>query len=222
MIGLAWISLAALVLVIVLSCTTSSIQVGTALAFAWVIGIYVAPFWGRDFTINLIMAGFPTDLFLTLVGVTYCWPARSGTLDRVVRWALQGCRGNKGLMPIVFFGLSLSVASIGAGNIAAAALIGPLAMWVADRAGISPFLMTLMVAHGCVAAPFHPSLLPGIIANRLMAGGGEMGFRGRTTCTTCWPTRLSQAWVILPLAAGDSSASVMMIRQPTARATLPT
>ena len=43
----------------------------------------------------------------------------------------------------MFFGLSLGIASIGAGNIATAALIAPLAMAVADRAKISPLLMTL-------------------------------------------------------------------------------
>src|SRR5437868_3500931 len=98
MIGLAWISLAALVLVIVLSCTTSVNPGFVALALAWVIGVYVAPFWGQEFTIPKIMAGFPTDLFLTLVGVTLLFTlARdNGTLDQVVQVALRGCRGNKG------------------------------------------------------------------------------------------------------------------------------
>ena len=56
-----------------------------------------------------MLAGFPTDLFLTLVGVTLLFTlARgNGTLDRVVRVAVRGCRGNAGLIPIVFFGLSL-------------------------------------------------------------------------------------------------------------------
>ena len=124
------------------------------------------------------MAGFPTDLFLTLVGVTLLFTlARgNGTLDQVVRTALRGCRGNAGLIPIVFFGLSLGIASIGAGNIAAAALIAPLAMAVADRAKISPFLMMLMVAHGCVAGALSPIAPTGIIANGLMARMGMSGF----------------------------------------------
>jgi di/tricarboxylate transporter len=178
MIDLAWISLAALLLVIVLSCTTSVNPGFVALALAWVIGVYVAPFWGRRFTVGEVMAGFPTDLFLTLVGVTLLFTlARdNGTLDQVVRTALQGCRGNVGLIPVVFFGLSLSIASIGAGNIAAAALVAPLAMAVADRAKISPFLMTVMVAHGCVAGALSPIAPTGIIANGLMARMGMPGF----------------------------------------------
>lgn len=179
MIDLAWISLAALVLVIVLSCTTSVNPGFVALALAWVIGVYVAPIWHRQFTINQILAGFPTDLFLTLVGVTLLFTlARdNGTLDRVVRMTLHGCRGNKGFMPIAFFALSLTVASIGAGNIAAAALIAPLAMSVADRAGIPFFLMTLMVAHGCIAGALSPIAPTGIIANDLMAKMGMSGFQ---------------------------------------------
>jgi Na+/H+ antiporter NhaD/arsenite permease-like protein len=182
MIELAWISLAALVLVVVLSCTTAVNPGFVSLALAWVIGIYLAPLWGQRFTTGEVMAGFPTELFLTLVGVTLLFTlARgNGTLDQVVRTALRACRGNAGLIPIVFFGLSLGIASIGAGNIAAAALIAPLAMAVADRARISPLLMTLMVGHGCIAGALSPIAPTGIIANGLMARMGMSGFERQT------------------------------------------
>ncbi len=178
MIDLAWISVAALILVIVLSCTTSVNPGFVALALAWFIGIYVAPVWGKSFTASEILGGFPTDLFLTLVGVTHLFTlARgNGTLDHVVRVALRATRGNPGLIPVVFFGLSLGIAAIGAGNIAAAALVAPLAMAVAETAGISPFLMTLMVAHGCVAGALSPIAPTGIIASQLMARMGLSGF----------------------------------------------
>jgi di/tricarboxylate transporter len=181
MIDLAWLSLAALVLVIGLSCTTAVNPGFVSLALAWVIGVYLAPYWGRRFTVAEILNGFPTDLFLTLVGVTLLFTlARgNGTLDRVVRTALRSCRGNTGWIPIVFFVLAMSIASIGAGNIAAAALVAPLAMAVAHRAGIPPFLMTLMVAHGCIAGALSPIAPTGIIANRLMARMGMSGFEGR-------------------------------------------
>ncbi len=153
MLSLAWLSLAALVVVIVLSCTTTVNPGFLSLALAWLIAIYLAPAFGRRFTIGEILAGFPTDLFVTLVGVTLLFTlARgNGTLDRVVRVAVGCCRGNAGLIPVLFFGLSCGIASIGAGNIATAALIAPLAMAVAERERIPPFLMTIMVAHGCVA-----------------------------------------------------------------------
>jgi di/tricarboxylate transporter len=175
---LAWLSVAALVVVIVLSCTTSVNPGFLSLALAWVIGVYLAPLWGRSFTTQEVLAGFPTDLFLTLVGVTllFALARGNGTLDLVVRGALRCCRGNAGLIPIVFFGLSLSIASIGAGNIAAAALVAPLAMAVAERSGISPFLMTLMVAHGCVAGALSPIAPTGIIASGLLARQRMSGF----------------------------------------------
>jgi di/tricarboxylate transporter len=178
MIDLAWISLAALVVVIVLSCTTEVNPGFLSLALAWLIGIYLAPRWGRQFTMGELLGGFPTDLFLTLVGVTLLFTlARgNGTLDRVVRLAVRGCRGNTGLIPILFFGLSCVIASIGAGNIATAALIAPLAMAVADRARIPAFLMTIMVSHGCIAGALSPIAPTGIIANGLMARMGMSGF----------------------------------------------
>src|SRR5262249_48355183 len=89
MIDLAWLSLAALVLVIVLSCTTTVNPGFLSLALAWLIGIYLAPLWGRELTMGQLVSGFPTDLFLTLVGVTLLFSLAkgNGTLDRVVRAA---------------------------------------------------------------------------------------------------------------------------------------
>ncbi len=182
MVELASVSLAALMLVIVLSCTTAVNPGFLSLALAWVIGVYLAPAWGRNFTVGEVLSGFPTDLFLTLVGVTLLFTlARgNGTLDRVVRVAVRCCRGNTGLIPILFFAISCAIASIGAGNIATAALIAPLAMAVAERAGIPPFLMTIMVAHGCIAGALSPIAPTGIIANGLMDRMGMSGFERQT------------------------------------------
>ncbi len=167
---LAWISLIALLITIVVSCTTAVNPGVLAIVFAWLIGVYVAPLCGQEIGLKTVVAGFPADLLVTLVGVTLLFAQAqvNGTLDRVAARAVRGCRGNTGLIPIMFFGLALSIASIGAGNIAAAALVGPTAMAVAARAGISPFLMTIMVAHGAVAGALSPFSPTGIIAAKLM------------------------------------------------------
>jgi di/tricarboxylate transporter len=173
---LAWISLAALAVVIVVSCTTTVNPGFLAIVFAWVIGVYL----GRPpIGLKGVAAGFPAELFLTLVGVTLFFAAAqgNGTLDRLARLAVRGCRGNTGLIPLAFFGLAFGIASIGAGNIASAALVAPLAMPAAARAGIPPFLMTLMVAHGAVAGALSPFSPTGIIARDLMA---EQGLSGHT------------------------------------------
>src|SRR5207248_383415 len=147
---LAWISLAALLVVMAVSCT-STVNAGLlAIALAWVLGIYVAPALGTPLTTKDLVAGFPTDLCLTLIGVTLLFSQAhvNGTLDRVARFAVRGCRGDLGLIPVMFFVLSLALSSIGAGNIAGTALMAPLAMVMAHRCGIPAFLMAIMVAHG--------------------------------------------------------------------------
>ena len=153
--------------------------------------------------------GFPTDLFLTLVGVTLLFTlARgNGTLDQVVRAALRGCRGNAGLIPIVFFGLSWASRRSGRATSRPPRLIAPLAMAVADRAEIPPFLMTLMVAHGCIAGALSPIAPTGIIANGLMARMGMSGFeRQNYLSNLAGQCRWPPAWVISPSAAGGCSA----------------
>jgi di/tricarboxylate transporter len=175
---LSWISLVALLITIVISCTTTVNPGFLAIAFAWVIGVYLGH---PPIGLKAVVAGFPAELFLTLVGVTLLFAEAqgNGTLDRVARLAVRGCRGNVGLIPVAFFGLALAIASTGAGNIAAAALVAPLAMSAAARVGIPPFLMTLMVAHGSVAGALSPFAPTGIIAGGLMERLGMPGHGGR-------------------------------------------
>lgn len=175
---LAWISLAALLVVILISCTTTVNPGLLALALAWVIGVYVARYFGDPLTVAQIAAGFPLDLFLKLVGVTlfFAQAQLNGTLDRVAHAAVRLCRGNVGLLPVMFFLLTATLSAIGAGNIAAAALIAPTAMAVAGRAGVPPFLMTIMVAHGSLAGALSPLTPTGAIANDLMRD--KMDLRG--------------------------------------------
>src|SRR5215510_6075720 len=145
---LAIISLLALIVAIVLSCTTT-INVGLlSLVFAWFIGVYLG---GMD--VKAIRVGFPTDLFLTLVGITLLFAQAqvNGTLERIAHYGVRGCRGNVGLIPLMFFLLALTIATVGAGNIAGAALVAPMAMAAASRVKIPAILMTIMIAHGALA-----------------------------------------------------------------------
>ena len=67
--------------------------------------------------------------------------------------AVRACRGSAGVIPIMFFFISVTLASIGPGNIATTAIMAPMAMAVAYRAAIPPFLMALMVGNGANAGP---------------------------------------------------------------------
>jgi Na+/H+ antiporter NhaD/arsenite permease-like protein len=71
-------------------------------------------------------------------------------------------------MPIMYFVLAAALATLGAGNIAASALLSPLAMATAHRAGIPPFLMAIMVSHGAIAGALSPFSPTGVIAGNLL------------------------------------------------------
>jgi di/tricarboxylate transporter len=163
--NLPLISLLALAVAVTLSCTTK-INVGVlSMALAWIIGVYLA---GRPFA--EIAGGFPTTLFLTLVGVTLLFTQAkvNGTLDKVAHRAVRSCRGSLPLIPVMFFFLACVFGSIGPGSIASAALIGPMAMTVAAQTGIPAFLMAIMVANGANSASLSPIGPTGIIVNGIM------------------------------------------------------
>ena len=111
---LAGISLAALLVTILVSCTTRVNPGLLALVFAWLIGVYLAPLWDKAVGMKGVVAGFPTELFLTLVSVTLLFTQAqvNGTLAQVARAAVYACRGNVGLIPVIFFLLAFLLASV--------------------------------------------------------------------------------------------------------------
>jgi Na+/H+ antiporter NhaD/arsenite permease-like protein len=173
----ATISLAALFLAIAISCF-SQLHVGfLAIVLAWLVGVYIA-----DLGVNAVMAGFPTNLFLTIAGVTllFAQAQANGTLERIARRAVHYCRGNAGAMPIMFFFLAAGLSSIGPGNIASLALLAPPAMAVAGQVGIPAFLMAIMVANGANSGGLSPIAPTGVIVNGLMEKVGLGGYEMHT------------------------------------------
>ena len=173
--NLAWLSLGALVVAMIVSCV-SEMNVGVlALALAWLVGVYAG-----HLPLNDVLGGFPVQLFLTLAGVTLMFTQAqlNGTLDRVAQAAVRVCRGNAGLIPVMFFALACLIASVGPGNVATAAMMAPMAMAVGGRAGIPPFLMAIMVGNGAQAGALSPFAPTGIIVTGLMTkidlGGHEL------------------------------------------------
>ena len=170
--SLAAISVAALFLTVFLSCVTK-LNVGVlAIALAWIIGA----FFGGIPT-EQIAAGFPVQLFLTLAGMTLLFTQAqlNGTLDKLALKAVTLCRGNAGVIPLMFFVVAASLASLGPGNIASAALVAPVAMAVGGQAKIPPFLMAIMVGNGANAGSLSPFAPTGIIVNGLMTKIGMPG-----------------------------------------------
>jgi di/tricarboxylate transporter len=175
--NLAVISVCALVLAVIVSCV-SRLNVGVlAIALAWIVGVYLG-----GIPVNTVMAGFPSQLCLTLIGVTllFALAQTNGTLERITDHAVRLCRGNCGTIPIMFFGLGAVFSSAGPGNIATGALLAPLAMATAVRSGIPLFLMAIMVGNGANSGALSPFAPTGIIVNGLMARNGLGGLEWRT------------------------------------------
>jgi Na+/H+ antiporter NhaD/arsenite permease-like protein len=128
------------------------------------------------------MNGFPSQLFLTLTGVTllFALAETNGTLERITHHAVRLCRGNRGTIPIMFFALGAVLSSMGPGNIATAALLAPLAMVTAARVGIPLFLMAIMVGNGANSGALSPFAPTGIIVNGIMAKNGLPGLELQT------------------------------------------
>jgi di/tricarboxylate transporter len=175
--SLAALSVSALALAVAVSCFTR-LNVGLlAVALAWVVGVYIG-----GMPVNSVMGGFPSQLFLTLTGVTLLFTMAqvNGSLDRLAHHAVKSCRGNRGVVPIMFFVLAAALASMGPGNIATAALVAPMAMTTAAAAGIPLFLMAIMVGNGANAGSLSPFAPTGIIVNGLMARNDLGGLEAET------------------------------------------
>ncbi|MCA1584879.1 MAG: C4-dicarboxylate ABC transporter, partial [Acidobacteria bacterium] len=98
--NLAVLSVLALALAVIVSCV-SRLNVGVlAVALAWIVGVYIG-----GLPVAAVMAGFPSQLFLTLAGVTllFALAQSNGTLDRLTHHAVRVCRGNCGAIPVMFF-----------------------------------------------------------------------------------------------------------------------
>jgi len=104
----------------------------------------------------------------------------NGTLGRVAARAVRACRGNAGVIPVMFFLIALALSSIGPGNIATTAILAPMAMAVGARAAVSPFLMALMVGNGAQAGALSPFAPTGVIVNGIMERIGLAGHEMQT------------------------------------------
>ncbi len=189
--NIALISLIGLCLAIIVS-GVSRVNIGIlAISLAWVIGYYLA-----GMKISAIVAGFPLSLATMLFGVTFLFSQaqQNGTLGNLAGRAIGLAGGHRGLVPLLFFLLPLVLATAGPGNIAAVALIAPLAMAIAGRTGISAFLMTLMVANGANAGAFSPFAPTGIIANQLIA---RQGITMDPWAQVYLPSLLAQSFIAL-------------------------
>ncbi|MDB5726960.1 MAG: hypothetical protein JWQ00_165 [Noviherbaspirillum sp.] len=121
-----------------------------------------------------IMAGFPAELFLTLVGITFLFAQaqNNGTIDWLVRLALRAVGGRIAAIPWIMFGIAAMLTAVGAVSPAAVAIIAPIALGFATKYGINPLMMGLMVIHGAQGGGFSPISIYGGITNNIVQKAG--------------------------------------------------
>jgi Na+/H+ antiporter NhaD/arsenite permease-like protein len=165
------LSLLALLVAIVLSCT-SRVNVGLlAFALAWLAGL--AGGGGHD----LATRAFPGALFVTLAGVMllFALAETNGTLEGIAARALRLARGDARVLPGVLFAIACAFSTVGPGAVPSVALFAPVAMALGRRAKIPPFLTALAVTNGANAGNLSPVSAVGAIANTKMAEAGLGG-----------------------------------------------
>ena len=136
---------------------------------AFLVGMFIA-----GMQTKAIMAGFPAELFLTLVGITFLFAQaqNNGTIDWLVRLALRAVGGRIAAIPWIMFGIAAALTAVGAVSPAAVAIIAPIALGFAAKYGISPLMMGLMVIHGAQGGGFSPISIYGGITNKIVQKAG--------------------------------------------------
>ena len=159
------VSILVLILIFVVT-TTLSINMGLlAFGAAFLVGTLAGGLTADD-----IFAGFPGDLFIVLVGVTYLFGIAqvNGTIDWLVNLAVRGVRGRLVVIPWIMFVVAAVLTAVGAASPAAVAIVAPIALGFAAQYNISPMLMGLLVVHGAQAGGFSPISIYGVIVNGLV------------------------------------------------------
>lgn len=156
------ISILALVAIFVIA-SALPISLGIlAFAMAYLVGSTVGGLTPDD-----IFGGFPSQLFVLLVGVTYLFAIAqaNGTVEWIIQRGVRLVRGRIALIPWLMYGLTALLAAMGALAAAALACVAPIAMRSAERYSINPLMMGIMCCLGSVGGSFSPISPFGVITN---------------------------------------------------------
>jgi di/tricarboxylate transporter len=119
-------------------------------------------------TVDDMVAGFPGDVFILVVGITLLFGAAkvNGTIDLVVAGSLRLVRGRR--WAIVWLMFVLAAVLMALGSVLAVGMLAPIAMPIAARYRINPLLMGMMLSHGALSAAFAPITVYGVFASSLV------------------------------------------------------
>lgn len=124
-----------------------------------------------------VLAGFPTSLFVLLVGISLLFTiaSRNGTLDRVIGITMARAGRRRALLPWIGFALAVGISIVGS-QFAGLVLV-PLAAATAARQRVNPVVMAIAVILGTIAGSFAPTSLYGALASGA-AGEFDIAFDG--------------------------------------------
>lgn len=128
--------------------------------------------WLAGMPLREVVAGFPVNILVLLVGVTYFFGIAqvNGTVDWVIAGVLRRTGARPAALPVVFFGLSALASAMGSPQ--AGLVLAPVGMPLARRAGIDSALMAVALNSGISAGAFAPTSLFGIVTHRVARQAG--------------------------------------------------
>ncbi|MBK1787135.1 SLC13 family permease [Prauserella cavernicola] len=151
------VSLVVLVIAFVLG-TTRPLNLGMiALGATFAVGVLAA-----DLSTEDALAGFPVELMLILVGVTYLFNVANanGTVDWLINSAVRMVRGRTVFIPWIMFAVTALLSAIGA--VFSPPIVAPIALAFAAKNRIPQPMMGILVVHGAAAGSLSPISVYGV------------------------------------------------------------
>ncbi len=142
-----------------------------AMAFAYLLGVFVLEIKPSD-----IITLWPIKIFLMLFSVTffYGYPALNGTLEKLSMKVVYASRKTPWFIAIVLFLIAIVLSGIGAGDGVTVMLI-PIAISIAKISGMNYFLAAVSVVTGICIGGFSPISGIGIFIRELADHVGGYG-----------------------------------------------
>ncbi|MGM7648773.1 SLC13 family permease [Nocardia sp. JW2] len=162
-------AISGLILVLIFTVASiTSINMGVlAFAAAFIVGA-----WVSSIPISDVVDAFPAGTFIIVGGITllFAIAKANGTLDYIMARCLHLVRGRRWAIVWMLFALSGLLMAMGA--VLAVGMLAPIAMPLAARNRINPFLMGMMITHGGLACVFSPINLYGALVTGIMQSAG--------------------------------------------------
>ena len=118
---------------------------------------------------NAILNGFPSKMFLTLLGTMYLFALlqENGTLGLLSKKLVSLVGKRAYLVPVIVYVISYLISAAGPGAISAQAVMIIFSVSLSVQMGIKPYMMSSMAILGTVGGTVSPIALTGVIEHDL-------------------------------------------------------